>query len=169
MKVAILLEDLYDEREFIYPYYRLQEEGYDVVVVAPKLGTYKGKSGLKFEANAAVSDVAVGDFVGLVIPGGYAPDRLRRYPEILVFVREMDEARKPIAAICHAGWVLISAGIVKGRRLTGFFAIKDDLINAGAHYVDEPVVVDGNLITSRGPSDLKVWMKEFIRHLKVLQ
>ncbi len=165
MKVAILLENLFDEREFIYPYYRLQEEGYETVALAPKRGTYRGKSGFEVKADAAIGEVVGDDFVGLVIPGGYAPDRLRRYPEVLEFVRKMDEAGKPIAAICHAGWVLISARIVKGRRMTGFFAIKDDLINAGAEYVDEPVVVDGNLITSRHPGDLKVWMKEYIKHL----
>ncbi len=165
MKVAILLEDLFDEREFIYPYYRLQEAGYEVLAVAPEVGTYRGKSGLEMRADAAVSSVSPEDFVGLVIPGGYAPDRLRRYPEVLEFVRGMNDSGKPIAAICHAGWVLISAGVVRGRRMTGFFAIKDDLINAGAHYVDEPVVVDGNLITSRHPGDLKVWMKEYLKHL----
>ena len=165
MKVAVLLENLFDEREFIYPYYRLQEAGYEVLSVAPKPGTYKGKSGFEVKADASVSEVSPEDFVGLVIPGGYAPDRLRRYPEVLEFVRAFNEAGKPIAAICHAGWVLISAGVVRGRRMTGFFAIKDDLINAGAHYLDEPVVVDGNLITSRHPGDLKVWMKEYLKHL----
>ena len=165
MKVAILVENLFDEREFVYPYYRLQEEGYDVVVLAPRSGTYKGKSGLEVKADAAIGDVSPDDFMGLVIPGGYAPDRLRRYPEVLDFVRRINEAGKPIAAICHAGWVLISAGILKGRRVTGFFAIKDDLVNAGAIYEDAPVVVDGNLITSRHPGDLKVWMKEYIKHL----
>ncbi len=165
MKVAILVENLFDEREFVYPYYRLQEEGYDVVVLAPRSGTYRSKVGLEVRADAAIGDVSPDDFVGLVIPGGYAPDRLRRYPEVLEFVRRINEAGKPIAAICHAGWVLISAGILRGRRVTGFFSIKDDLVNAGAMYEDAPVVVDGNLITSRHPGDLKVWMKEYIKHL----
>ncbi len=166
MRVAILVDDLYDEREFVYPYYRLQEEGYDVEVVAYQAKEYRSKSGMKVKAEKGVQEVSPDRYDALVIPGGYAPDRLRRYPEILKFVREMDERGKPIAAICHAGWVLISAGIVKGRRVTGFFSIKDDLTNAGAEYVDEPVVVDGNLITSRDPRDLKVWMKEFIKVLK---
>ena len=166
MRIAILVDDLYDEREFVYPYYRLQEEGYDVEVVAYQAKEYRSKSGMKVKAEKGVQEVSPDRYDALVIPGGYAPDRLRRYPEILKFVREMDERGKPIAAICHAGWVLISAGIVKGRRVTGFFSIKDDLTNAGAEYVDEPVVVDGNLITSRDPRDLKVWMKEFIKVLK---
>jgi len=165
MKVAILVENLFDEREFIYPYYRLQEEGYEVVVLAPRPGTYKSKVGLEVRADAGIGDVSPDDFVGLVVPGGYAPDRLRRYPEVLEFVQRINEAGKPIAAICHAGWVLISAGILRGRRVTGFFAIKDDLVNAGAVYEDAPVVVDRNLITSRHPGDLKVWMKEYIKHL----
>ena len=102
---------------------------------------------------------------GVVIPGGYAPDVMRRYPEMVRIVREADQKRKVIAAICHAGWMLVSAGILKGRKVTGFFAIKDDLVNAGANYVDEEVVRDGNLVTSRKPDDLPAFCREMIEAL----
>ncbi|NPB03249.1 MAG: type 1 glutamine amidotransferase [Thermotogae bacterium] len=166
MKVAILVENLYDEREFIYPYYRLQEANYEVVVVGPKSEIYRSKMGLEVKADIGAEAIKAEDLDALVIPGGYAPDRLRRYSRILELVRRMDELGKPIGAICHAGWVLISAGIVSGRRLTGYYSIKDDLINAGAVYLDEPLVVDRNLVTSRGPYDLKFWVKGIINVLE---
>ena len=161
MKVGILLEEIFDEREFIYPYFRVQEDGLEPLVIGPESRAYKSKSGWLARAEAAAGEVRAAELAGLIIPGGYAPDRLRRSKEVLELVRAIDEAGKPLAAICHAGWVLISAGVIKGRRLTGYHSIKDDLINAGAEYVDEPLVISGNLITSRGPADLPVWVRAF--------
>jgi protease I len=161
MKVGILIEELFDEREFIYPYYRVQESGLEPLVIGPESRAYKAKSGWMARADVAAHEVKAAELAGLVIPGGYAPDRLRRSADVLELVRTIDEAGKPLAAICHAGWVLISAGVIKGR-LTGYHSIKDDLTNAGADYVDEPLVVSGHLITSRGPADLPVWVRAFV-------
>ncbi len=166
MKVGILLEELFDEREFIYPFYRVQEDGLEPVVIGPESRAYKAKSGWMARAGVAAHEVDADDLAGLLIPGGYAPDRLRRSEAVLALVRAIDEAEKPLAAICHAGWVLISAGVVRGRRLTGYFSIKDDLTNAGAAYVDEPLVTSENLITSRGPADLPVWARAFVEAVK---
>lgn len=166
MKVGILIEDLFDEREFIYPYYRVQESNLEPVVIGPETRSYKSKSGWLARADAAAAEVKAADLAGLVIPGGYAPDRLRRSQAVLELVRAIDAAGRPLAAICHAGWVLISAGVVRGRRLTGYRSIKDDLTNAGALYLDESVVIDGHLITSRGPADLPVWMKAFVEEVR---
>lgn len=161
-KVAILVEDLYQDLEVWYPILRLKEEGIEVVVVGTGKGTYRGKYGYPIEENVPVQKVTAGDFDGVVIPGGYAPDILRRYPEINSFVKEINDRGGVVASICHGGWVLISAGIVRGKRLTSFFAIKDDLVNAGAQYEDSEVVVDGNLVTSRKPDDLPAFMKAII-------
>ncbi len=165
-KIAILLEDGYEELEFWYPKLRMEEEGAKVTVLAPQRKVYRGKHCLEAKADRAVSEVNVDDFDALIIPGGHAPDRLRRYEEILSFVKEMDKKGKVIAVICHAGHVLVSAKILKGRKVTGFFSIKDDLINAGAEYIDEPVVVDGNLISSRHPGDLGHFCRAIVEKLK---
>ncbi len=164
-KVAILVEDLYDEFEFWYPKMRLEEEGAEVVVLAPRKGEFKGKKGFPAKADAAVSEADASSFDGVLIPGGYCPDRLRRYREVLDFVHSIHSRGGLVATICHGPWVLISAGIVKGRKMTGFFAIKDDIVNAGAQYLDQSVVRDGNLITSRQPSDLYDYMREIISFL----
>ncbi len=161
MVVAVLIEDLFDERELIYPYYRLQEAGAEVLLVGPEARVYRSKSGFAMRADLSAAEVREKALAGLVIPGGYAPDRLRRHGAVLALVRAVDEAQKPLAAICHAGWVLISAGVVRGRRLTGYHSIRDDLENAGAIYLDEAPVVDGHLITARNPADLPVWMAAF--------
>ncbi len=165
-KVAVLVEDLYQELEVWYPLLRLKEAGAEALTVGKETGkTYTSKVGYPVVADKAFSEVSAADFDAVVMPGGYAPDILRRYPEVLKLVRDMDAAGKVVAAICHAGWVLCSAGILKGRRATCFFAIKDDLVNAGAQYVDEEVVVDANLITSRMPADLPAFCREIIRAL----
>ncbi len=164
-KVAILIEDLFNEHELLYPYYRVQEAGHAAVLVGPEAKAYKSKAGLSMPAEVAAGALDPAEIAGLVIPGGYAPDRLRRHAAILELVRAVDRAKKPLAAICHAGWVMISAGIVKGRRLTGYFSIKDDLVNAGALYLDEAPVVDGNLVTARDPGDLPVWLGPFLKLL----
>jgi protease I len=163
--VAILVEDVYQEMEVWYPAYRLREAGYKTLFIGTGKPEYKSKLGYPCKAEGDIKEVQAKDFDGLVVPGGFAPDYLRRSPEVLEFVAAMDKSGKPIGAICHAAWVLCSAGILKGRRATCFFAIKDDVINAGAKYLDQEVVVDGNLVTSRKPDDLPAFMREFLKAL----
>lgn len=166
-RVAILAADLYQELEIWYPLLRFREDGAETVVVAAEAGkTYSSKKGYPVVADRSISDVHAGDFDALVVPGGWAPDTLRQDERMLEFVREMDKAGKIVAAICHAGWVLCSAGILRGRKATCFKAIKDDMIHAGAHYTDEEVVVDGNLITSRMPTDLPAFCREVAKAIK---
>ena len=167
IKIAILIEDMFNVFEFWYPYYRLKEEGAEVVVVGSgRTEVFSGKPGTECKADVSATDVNAGDFDGLVIPGGYAPDMMRRHPAMVSLVKDMYQENKLVAAICHAGWMLASADILQGRKVTSFFAIKDDLIHAGADWVDQDVVVDGNLITSRTPDDLPVFMKAIITYLK---
>ena len=149
------------------PYYRLKEAGAVVTVVGSgRSDVFTGKPATEVRADAAADDVNAGDFDALVIPGGYAPDMMRRFPAMVDLVRSMVEAAKPVGAICHAGWMLCSAGVVKGRRVTSFFAIRDDLVHAGAQWEDADVVVDGNLITSRTPDDLPAFMRAIIEAFK---
>jgi protease I len=165
-KVVLLAENLYQDLELWVPYYRLKEEGAEVTVVGSGSSrTYTGKYGCPIEVEKEAKEIDMDKYHGVVIPGGYAPDVMRRYPEMVRIVREADQKRRVIAAICHAGWMLVSAGILKGRKVTGFFAIKDDLVNAGANYVDEEVVRDGNLVTSRKPDDLPAFCREMIEAL----
>jgi protease I len=164
--IAVLVEDNYQVLEVWYPYLRLREEGFQTVLVGTGKANYKSKEGYPAQEELSIKKARTDDFDAVVIPGGYAPDILRRYPEINNFVRQMFEKGKIVAAICHAGWVLVSAGILKGRKATCFSAIKDDIINAGATYLDKEVVVDGNLITSRKPYDLPAFCKEIIKKLK---
>jgi len=141
---AILVEDLYNEHEFWVPYYRLIEAGVEVTIAAPEARvTYKSKLGLPVVSQAAACDLNGAEFDLVVIPGGYAPDLMRRDSGMVKLVRDAFNAGKLIAFICHAGWLPISAGILKGKKVTGFFSIKDDLVNAGAEYLDRPVVQDG--------------------------
>ena len=166
-KIAVLIEDNFNEFEVIYPYYRLKEAGFESILVGPESKIYHSKVGLQMRAEKSVNEINFDEFDGVVVPGGYAPDLLRRNEKILTFVRKMFESSKLVGAICHAGWVLISAKIVNGLMLTGFSAIKDDLKNAGAKYIDNEVVVDGNVITSRMPSDLPAFMREIIKFLNI--
>jgi protease I len=162
-RIAILLDTLYQEMEVWYPLYRFQEAGAQVVLVAAEPGkTYASKLGYPAKSDRSYDDVAAKDFDGVVIPGGYAPDHIRRHPRANQFVREMDAHGKLVASICHGPWVLCSAGVLKGRRATCFFAIKDDVVNAGARYEDSEVVVDGNLVTSRKPEDLPAFCRAAI-------
>ncbi|HYC31888.1 MAG TPA: type 1 glutamine amidotransferase domain-containing protein [Gemmatimonadales bacterium] len=156
---------LYEDLELWYPKIRLEEEGARTVVAGTGERTYQGKRGHPLTVDTSVDQIEAGDFDGLVIPGGYAPDIMRRSQRLLRLTREIYEAGKPVAFICHAGWVPISAGIVKGKRGTSVGAIRDDLVNAGMIWEDSPVVVDGNLISSRTPADLPMFMRELIRAL----
>ena len=166
-KIIILVEQIFNDQEFWYPYFRLKEAGAEVVVVGSgSAAEYSGKSGTRIKVDANADEVLSSQFDGIIIPGGYAPDHMRRYPAMVKLVKDLFEAGKLVAAICHAGWMLASAHILEGRTVTSFFAIKDDLIHAGAHWVDEEVVVDGKLITSRKPDDLPAFMKAVIHHLR---
>ena len=166
-KVIILIEEMFNVFEFWYPYYRLKEEGVEVTVVGSgSAEVYTGKPGTQAKADVSADQVSAEEFDGIIIPGGYAPDMMRRYPAMINLVKDIFIANKPVAAICHAGWMLVSAGILSGKRATSFFAIKDDLINAGAQWVDQEVVVDGNLVTSRVPDDLPAFMKAVINMLQ---
>jgi protease I len=163
-KVAVLVEDLYQELEVWYPILRLREAGVKVIVVGT--GTKKiYLSKLGYEVKADIEARKVKDIDGVIIPGGYAPDRLRRYEAVNKLVQDTFHKNRVVAAICHGAWVLVSANVLKGRKATCFYAIKDDVINAGGKYVDREVVVDGNLITSRKPEDLPAFMKAVIKAL----
>jgi protease I len=165
-RVAVLVEDNYENLELWYPVLRLSEEGAEVSIVGPKSGeTYKSKEGYAAVADISMDDALAVDFDAIIVPGGFPPDRMRRYQAMLRLVREGFAKGRVVAAICHAAWVPISAGIVRGRTMTCVSAIKDDLINAGAHYLDEEVVVDGNLISSRTPRDLPAFSREIIKAL----
>ena len=165
--VLILAADLFEDMELLYPQYRLREEGIGVVVAGLTPDPVEGKKGHgPVEVDTTVDEVQASDFDALVIPGGFAPDKLRRSKAVLSLVEAFNADSKPIAFICHAGWVPISAGIVKGRRATSVDAIRDDMVNAGADWVDEPCVVDGNLISARTPEDLGPWMKAFLAALR---
>lgn len=165
MKVAVLVEDHYQVLEVWYPYLRLREEGIQTILVGTGKGQYMSKEGYHAKEELPIKKAKVKDFDGVIIPGGYAPDILRRYEEINKFVKEMFSAGKLVAAICHGGWVLVSAQVLKGRKATCFFAIKDDLVNAGAEFIDKEVVVDRNLITSRNPYDLPSFCGRIIKFL----
>jgi protease I len=164
-RILFFAAPLYEDLELWYPKIRLEEEGARTVVAGVGERTYQGKRGYPLTVDTDVDKVSAADFDGLVIPGGYAPDILRRSPKVLQLTREIFEAGKPVAFICHAGWVPISAGIVKGKRGTSVGAIRDDLVNAGMQWEDAPVVVDGNLISSRTPADLPQFMKALIAAL----
>ncbi len=164
-KVAVLVENIYQELEFWYPYYRLREEKAEVVAVGPKLEIYTGKYGMPVKPERSIYDVSANDFDAVVIPGGYAPDLMRRTPEMVEFVRKMHTQGKIVAAICHAGWMLVSADIIDGKKVTSFYSIGDDLVNAGAEWLDQEVVIDKNIITSRNPNDLPAFCRAIIAAL----
>jgi protease I len=166
-KVLVLAADLFEDMELLYPLYRLGEEGAAVTTAGTDLEPVNGKKGYgPLEVDTTVDQVSADDFHALVIPGGFAPDKLRRSSEVLSLVNAFHDAGKPIAFICHAGWVPISAGILKGRRATSVGAIRDDMVNAGVDWVDEATVVDDNLISARTPADLGPWMRALLAALR---
>ncbi len=165
-RILFFVEDLYEDLELWYPKIRLQEAGAEVIVAAPDVNKiYKGKNGYPCKADMAIDQLQAGDFDGLILSGGFAPDRLRRLPKVKEITRVIFEAGKVVAHICHGGWIAISAGIVKGFTCTSTPGIKDDLENAGAHWVDKPLVVDRNMISSRRPDDLPLFCPAIIQAL----
>ncbi len=165
-KVLSFIADYFDEREFLIPYYRLQEAGFEVDIAGPEAKVYQGKEGLHQQADLSFDHAKAEDYEGLLIPGGYAPDKMRTEEEALALVRAFVEAGKPVGMICHAGWVGVSAGVVAGKKVTSTPAIKEDLMNAGAEWLDEAPVVDGGLVTARNPKDLPVYVKAFLTELE---
>ncbi|NGP44873.1 type 1 glutamine amidotransferase [Bacillaceae bacterium SIJ1] len=161
-KVIAFVDEEFEDLELHYPVLRLQEEGATVHLVGQEAGkTYIGKYGVPATADLALADIDAADYDGVLVPGGWAPDKLRRYPEVISIVQSMDAAEKPIGHICHAGWVLSSANILKGRKVTSTPGIKDDMTHAGAEWFDEAVVVDGHIVSSRRPPDLPPYVKAF--------
>lgn len=152
--VLAFLEDDYEDLELWYPKIRLEEAGFELHIAAPEIKTYTGKYGYPAQSDIQISKVRSMNYSGMLIPGGWMPDKLRRDEKVQELVKEFDEQKKPIAFICHGGWIPISAGILKGRKVTGSLGIKDDLINAGGVWVNESAVTDGNLLSSRTPRDL---------------
>ena len=165
-RVLFFAGPLYEDLELWYPKIRLEEEGAATTVAGLGDKSYQGKRGYPLTVDTSVDAVSASQFDGLVIPGGFAPDQLRRYDKVLQLTREIFQAGKPIAFICHAGWVPISAKILRGKRATSVGAIKDDMENAGVLWEDAPVVVDDNLISSRTPADLPQFCKALIAALR---
>ena len=165
-RIALLIEDEYQILEGWYPLLRLQEAGADVQVVGSGTkSAYTSKEGYPMDVDAAAAEVSAADFDAVVVPGGFAPDNMRLHPEMIEFVREMNDSGKLVSSICHGGWVLVSAGALSGKRATGYLPIKDDVQNAGGTWVDEAVVEDGNIITSRTPVDLPDFTRAIINYL----
>ncbi len=162
-RVLCLVHEAFEDLEFWYPYYRLQEEGATLTVAGETRGAvYHGKYGVPATAEIAYREAKPENYDALLVPGGWAPDKIRRFPEVKELVRAMDQRGAVLGQICHAGWVFISAGILKGRKVTSTPAIRDDMENAGALWVDEPVVVDRNLVSSRRPPDLPQYLRALI-------
>ena len=165
-RVLTFVGDVYEDLELWYPKLRLIEAGAEVVVAGLEAGAaYAGKHGYPCRADASLDEVDAAEFDGLVVPGGFMPDRLRREAQVLKLVRDFDAAGKLIAAICHGGWIPISAGVYRGVRVTGSPGIKDDLVNAGAHWEDAPVVVDRHFVSSRKPDDLPAFVVAILKSL----
>jgi protease I len=165
-KVAILVAEDVEDLEYYVPLMRLQEEGAQVLTAALELKPLHGKNGMPIVPDTLVESLKADDLFALVIPGGWAPDKLRRHASVSELVRQMHASNKPLGIICHGGLVAISAGIVKGRRATGSLGIKDDLLNAGATWADQPAFRDGNLIWGRIVADIPAFCRELVAALK---
>ncbi len=165
-RVAVLAENMYEDLELWYPVIRLREAGADVSIVAPEAGaTYKSKHGIEVKADLSAEAAKASSFDAVIIPGGFAPDYMRRCEAMVRFVKDASDSGKVVAAICHAGSVLVSAKVLSGKTVTCYRSIKDDVVNAGGKYVDRPVVRDGELITSRVPDDLSAFCREIVSAL----
>jgi protease I len=167
MKALIISADDFEDSELLVPYYRLKEEGMEVDVASMKAGSIKGKHGYEVEVTKELKDIDAGDYDILILPGGKAPAAVRKEKKALGLARYFFEKNRPVAAICHGGQTLISAGLVKGRRVTCYRSVVPEMKEAGAIYEDAEVVVDGNLVTSRQPSDLPAFMREIMKKLKI--
>lgn len=166
-KIIALISNDFEDLELMYPVLRLREEGVTVHVVGETAGKkYLGKYGVPCVSDYAFTDVNPEDYDGILVPGGWAPDALRRFPAVLEMVRSMDERKRVIGEICHAGWVLISAGVLDGVNVTSTPGIKDDMRNAGAIWHDVPSIIDGHIVSSRRPPDLPDYMKDYIKVLR---
>jgi len=161
------VDDCYEDLELWYPLLRMQEAGYSMLCAGVEIQTYEGKHGYPAKSDLLLSEARSQDFQGLLIPGGFMPDKLRREPKVLSLTREFFEQGKMVAFICHGGWIPISAKILRGKRVTGSLGIKDDLENAGGIWINEPVVIDGNLISSRTPRDLAPFASAMVGFLNV--
>lgn len=166
MKVLSFIDHEFEDLEFWYPILRLREDGHIVVVAGPEKGTtYIGKYGVPAKSDVSYEDVNSSDYDALLVPGGWAPDKIRRYTKVIQIVQEMHAANKVIGQICHAGWVLISAKILSGYKVTSTPGIKDDMENAGSIWFDTPAMVDRNIVSAQRPPDLPEYMKLFIQTL----
>ncbi len=165
-KILFISGDNCDDSEIQYPLFRLLEEGFSVFVAAKEKKIISAKHYVKTEVDLTIDEICSADYDALLLPGGLAPEKLRQIPKVLEVVNEFFSANKPVAAICHGQQILISAKVLKGKKATWYPGIRDDLINAGANYVNEQVVVDGNLVTSRRPEDLPFFMGAFVKLLK---
>ena len=164
-RIAVLVAEGVEDLEFYVPLMRLQEEGADVVAAAMEVKPVRGKSGLEIVPTTRIDALRSADLFGLVVPGGWAPDKLRRYPAVTGLVREMNDSGKIVGFICHAGWVAISAGIMHGRPATGSLGLKDDLVNAGATWVDAAAFRDGNLVWGRVVADIPDFCRALVAAL----
>ena len=167
--ILCFVDDLYEDLELWYPKLRLEEAGYGTCLAGMELKSFRGKHGYPAAAEAHIGEVKCSDFLGLLVPGGFMPDKLRREPRVLSLTREFHEQGKLVAFVCHGGWIPISAKILSGKRATGSAGIKDDLENAGAIWLDEPVVMDGNLVSSRTPKDLALFAAAMVNFLNSYQ
>ena len=167
-KVAFVMDNLFEDSEFRFPYEKVKEAGHEPVIIGlEKNKELEGKKGKeKVSTDLAAEDASPDDYIAVVVPGGYSPDLIRTNDKIIGLVRSIYDAQKPVAAICHAGWVLAEADIVKGKTVTSWPSIKTDLVNAGAEWVDQEVVEDGNLITSRKPDDLEAFSKTLLSQIE---
>src|SRR5918993_840130 len=166
-RVAFILDELFEDSEFQVPYDRVRDAGHEPVIVGLRAGKdVTGKNGASVTIERGIDEVGPGEFDALVIPGGYSPDKIRTSPGMVALTRDMHQALKPVAAICHAGWMLAEADLIKGKTVTSWPSIKTDLINAGAEWVDQEVVEDGNIITSRKPDDLEAFSKTLLGQLE---
>lgn len=167
-KVAFIVGEMFEDSELKVPYERVREAGHEPVIVGVEAGReLKGKNGEEtVTAERSASEVSASDFDALVIPGGYSPDKIRTAEDMVRLTKEVAGAGKPVAAICHAGWMLAEAGVARGKTLTSWPSIKTDLVNAGAEWVDQEVVEDGNIITSRKPDDLDAFSKALLSQIE---
>ncbi len=169
MKILIISADNFEDSELLVPYYRMLEEGHEVDIASMKKGKITGKMGYEVKANKSIDEIDPEDYGLLILPGGKAPGEIRKDPEALEIVRDFFENNKPVAAICHGAQTLISAGVIKGRHATCYSSVAAEMKKAGGNYEDKEVIIDGNLITSRMPSDLPAFMREIVKKISKIE